>query len=80
MSRLILHAQLLSSCPGLCEPMDYSPPGSSVPGIFQARILKWVAIPFSRGSSPPRDPTRVSYISCTADGFFTTEPPGKPIR
>ena len=39
------------SCLTLCDPMDYSPPGSSVQGILQARILKWVAIPFSRGSS-----------------------------
>ena len=44
--------------------MDYSPPGSSVLGIFQARILEWVAMPFSRGSSQPRDRTRVSYVSC----------------
>ena len=39
------------SCPTLCYSMDYSPPGSSVHGILQARILEWVAIPFSRGSS-----------------------------
>ena len=39
----------------LCDPMDCSPPGSSVLGILQARILEWVAIPFSRGSSQPRD-------------------------
>ena len=39
----------------LCNPMDYSPPGSSIQEILQARILEWVAIPFSRGSSPPRD-------------------------
>ena len=43
------------SCPALCSPMDYSPPGSSVRGILWARILEWVAIPFSRGSSQPRD-------------------------
>ena len=43
------------SCPTLCDPMDCSPPGSSVHGILQARILEWVAIPFSRGSSQPRD-------------------------
>ena len=43
------------SCPTLCDPMDCSLPGSSVPGILQARILEWVAIPFSRGSSQPRD-------------------------
>ena len=53
------------SCPTLCDPMDCSPPGSSVHEIFQARILEWVAISFSRGSSQPRDRTRVS---CTA-GF-----------
>ena len=50
------------SCPTLCDPMDCSPPGSSVHGILQARILEWVAIPFSKGSSWPRDRTRVSCI------------------
>ena len=50
----------------LCNPMDCSPPGSSVHGIFQARILEWVAISCSRGSSPPRDQIPVSYISCTS--------------
>ena len=49
----------------LCDPMDYSPPGSSVHGILQARTLEWVAIPLSRGYSRPRDPTRVSYVSLT---------------
>ena len=44
--------------------MDCSPPGFSVHGIFQARILEWVAISFSRGPSQPRDGTRVSCISC----------------
>ena len=52
----------------LCDRMDYSPPGSSVQRILQARILKWVAIPFFRGSSQPRDWTQVSH---TADRFFT---------
>ena len=47
-----MHAQ---SCPTLCDPVDCSPPGSSVPGILQARILQWVAISFSRGSFQPRD-------------------------
>ena len=42
-------------CPTLCDPIDHSQPGSSVHGIFQTRILEWVAIPFSRGSSQPRD-------------------------
>ena len=55
--------------------MNCSLPGSSVYGIFLARILEWVAISFSRGSSLPRDWTRVS---CIGGGFFTTEPPGKP--
>ena len=43
--------EVAESCPTLCDPMDYSPPGSSVHGIFQARVLEWVAISFSRGSS-----------------------------
>ena len=55
-----------------------SPPGSSVHGILQARILKWVAMLPFRGSSWSRDRTCVSCISCTAGGFFTAEPPGKP--
>ena len=46
----------------LCNPMDYSPPGSSIHGILQARILEWVAMPSSRGSSQPRDQTLVSLI------------------
>ena len=59
-----------------CDPMDCSPPGSSAYEISQERILQWVAISFSKGSSQPRDQTRDSYI---AGRFFTTEPPGKPI-
>ena len=49
-------------CPTLCHPMDCSPPGSSVHGIFQVRILEWVAISFSRGSSWPRYWSWVSFI------------------
>ena len=64
-------------CPTLCNSVDCSPSGSSVPGILQAGILEWVAMPSSRGSSPPRDRT---CISCTAGGFFITEPPGKPPK
>ena len=63
------------SCLTFCNPMDCSPLGSSVHGILQARILEWVAIPFSRGPSWPRDGT---WVSCIAGGFFTAEPPGKP--
>ena len=70
-----MHAQSLQLCPTLCDPMDHGPPGS-VHGILQARILEQVAMPSSRGSSPPRDQT---CISCIAGGFFTTEPPGKPL-
>ena len=50
------------SCPTLCDPMDCSLPGSSVHGIFQAIVLEWSAISFSRGSSWPRDRTRASRI------------------
>ena len=50
------------SCLTLCDPMDCSPPGSSVHGILQARVLEWIAISFSRESSRPRDQTRVSRI------------------
>ena len=57
------------SCPALCDPMDCSLPGSAVRGILQARILEWVAISFSRGSSQPRDQT---WVSRTAGRFFTT--------
>ena len=57
------------SCPTLCNPMDCSLPGSSVHGIFQARVLEWVAIPFSRGSSWPRDRT---WVSRTAGRHLTT--------
>ena len=56
------------SCPTLCDPMDCSPPDSSVYGILQAGILKWITIPFSKGSSLPRDQTQAS---CTAGRFFT---------
>ena len=56
------------SCWTLCGSMDCSPPGSFVHGIFQARILEWVAIPFSRGTSQPRDETQVFYI---AGRFFS---------
>ena len=56
------------SCPSLCNPMDYNPSGSTVQGILQARILEWVAISFSRGSSLPRDQI---WVSCIAGRFFT---------
>ena len=55
-------SEVAQSCLTLCYPVDCSPPGSSVHGILQARILEWVAISFSRGSSQPRDRTPVSRI------------------
>ena len=72
----VLLAQL---CPTLCNPMDCSPPGSSVHEISQARILEWVAIPFSRGSSLPRDQTQVSWIAGRFTVQDTREAPGMCI-
>ena len=63
-------SEIAQSCPPLCDPMDLSLPGSSVYGIFQARVLEWVAISFSRGSSQPRDRTPVSH---TAGRRFTVQ-------
>ena len=54
----------LQSCPTLFDPMDCSPPGSSVHGILQAKTLEWVVVFPSRRSSRPRDRTHVSYVSC----------------
>ena len=68
-------AKSLQSGPTHCDAMDHSPPGSSVHGILQARILEWVAVPFSRGSSRPRDQTWVSRIT-----FLPSKPPGKPMN
>ena len=59
-----MKVQVAQLCPTLCDPMDYT-----VPGILQARILEWVAFPFSRGFSQPRNQTRVS---CIAGRFFTS--------
>ena len=70
------------SCLTLCDPMDCSPPGSSVHGISQARILKWIAISFSRASYWPSCVSRASsWPSCVSSlvgRFYTTEPPEKP--
>ena len=61
-------SEVTQSCPTLCDPMDYSLPGSSIRGILQARILEWVAISFSKRSSQPREWTQVS---CIAGRCFT---------
>ena len=69
----------LQPCPTLCDPMDCSVlPGFSIHGIFQARILEWVAMSSSRGSSQPRDWTHGSCVFCITGGFFTYKPLGKP--
>ena len=60
-----VHAKSLQFCLTLCNPLDYSPPVSSVHGILQARILEWVALPSSRGSSQPRERTHDSYVFYT---------------
>ena len=76
LQKCVLVAQ---SCPPLCDHMDCYPTGYSVHGILQARILKWVANPFSRRSLPPRDWTQVT---CTAGRFFTiwaTREAQKPV-
>ena len=77
---ILLLGALLSlvaqSCMTLCDPMDCSPPGSSVHGILHARILEWVAIPSFRGSSGPRDRTQESGI---AGDSLPSEPPGKTL-
>ena len=74
----IIVCMCAQSCPTFCDPVDYIPLGSFLHGIFQARILEWVAISSSRGSSPPRDQTHVSCNPAVSGGFFTTEPTGKP--
>ena len=61
---IYMKVKVTQSCPILWDPMDYT-----VHGILQARILEWVAFPFSKGSSQPRDRTQVSHI---AGGFFTS--------
>ena len=71
-------AKLLHSCPTLCNLMDCSPPGSSVHEILQSRILEWVAISFSMGSSWTRDRTQIPMSPALAGGFFTTRTTGKP--
>ena len=71
---------IVQLCLTLCDPMDCHPPGSSVHGILQARILGWIAMSSSRGSSQPRDQTFVSFVSCIAGRFFfIIEPSDKPF-
>ena len=72
-----LSVLVTQTCLTLCDPMNYSPPGSSVHAILQTRIMEWVAIPFSRGSSQLRD---WIWVSCTTgDQTLWSEPPWKPL-
>ena len=68
------------SCLSLCDPVEKGLPSSSVHGIFQTRVLEWVAISFSRGSSPPKNRNCLFLSPSLADGFFTTVSPGKPLK
>ena len=75
---IMLACLVIQSCPALCNSMHYSPPGSSVHGILQARTLEWVAISSSRRSSQPGTELSSPLSLALAGGFFTTEPLGKP--
>ena len=70
-TRIAMCVLLAQSCPTLCDPVDCSRPGSSVRGILQARMLEQIVISSSRGSSPPRDQTHSSCVSCICRQFFT---------
>ena len=71
---------LPAQCQALCNPMDCSLPASSVHGIILARILAWVTMPSSMGSSASRDQTCISSSPALASRFFTAEPSRKPKR
>ena len=73
-----MHAKLLLSYLTLCNPIDHAPPDSFVHGILQARILEWVAMPSSRGSSQPRDWTHISCLLHWQVGFLPLVLLGKP--
>ena len=77
---LCVHAKLLLLCLTLCHPVDCSLPGSSAPGILQARILEWVVMPFSRGSSQPRNWTCVPVVpALQADSLHLNHQSEKPL-
>ena len=73
-----VRAKSIQSCLILWDPRDCSLPGSSVQGILQARILEWVAMPSSRGPSPPRDGTCLTCVSWIGRRTLPLAPPGKP--
>ena len=72
-------SEVAQSCPTLCDPMDCSLPGFSLHGILQVRVLEWVAISFSRGSSRPRDRTQVSRIPGRHFNLWATRESGKRV-
>ena len=72
--------KVTQSCPTFCDPVDYRPPGSSVHGILQARILEWVAISSFRGSSWPRNQTHVSYVCICRRVLFRWRHLGNPLQ
>ena len=74
MIRCVCVCSVVQLCPTLCDPIDCSPPGSTVHGIFQARILEWVSISYSKGSFQPKHRT---HVSCIASGLL---PRGKPLE
>ena len=75
-----MHAKSLQSCLTLWDPVDWSPPGSSVHGILQARILEWVAMTSSRGSFWPRDQTCISFVYLLHWQEGSLAPPGKSLE
>ena len=75
---LHLYVLVTQFCPALCDPMDCSLPDSSVHGILQARILEWIAMPFSRGSSWPWPWSKPGSLAFQADSLLS-EPPSKPF-
>ena len=76
-----VHAKSLQSCPTLCNPMDCSPPGSSVHGILHARVLEWVAMPSSKGILPTRRLNlHLFHLLRWQAGSLPIAPPGKPFK
>ena len=76
----LVRAKLFQSCPTLCNPMDCSPPGFSVHGTLQARMLEWAAISYSRRSFWSRDRTAVAYVSCAGRQVFFFLPLAPPKK
>ena len=71
-------AESLQSCPALCDPMDYSPPGPTVPGLLQAGILEWVAMPSPEDLPDPGIKPAFLMSPALAGGFFTTDATWEP--